>query len=37
MLNVESSEVRGDIGLLTEADSGTIRIDLDAEEVACRA
>jgi hypothetical protein len=39
MLHAESSENGGDKGFLTETDSGTnfITVDLDAEELACRA
>jgi len=37
MLNAESSENCGDIDFLTETDPGTIAVDLNAEEFACRA
>jgi hypothetical protein len=37
ILKAKSSEDCGDIGVLTETDSGIITVDLDAEELACRA
>jgi len=37
MLHAESSEDCGDIAVLTETDPVTIVVDLDAEELACRA
>jgi len=36
MLHVESSEDRGDLGFLTETDPGTVAVDIDAEQLACR-
>jgi len=37
MFYAESSENRGDIGFLSETDSGIFTVDFDAEELACRA
>jgi hypothetical protein len=37
MLHAESSEDCGDIGFLSETDSGIIAVDFDAEELACGA
>jgi hypothetical protein len=37
MFYAESSENRGDIGFLTETDTGIFAVDFDSEELACRA
>jgi len=37
ILHAELSEDSGDIGFLTETDSGIIAVDFDAEELTCWA